>query len=116
MPRSTPTPITPDPRLGALAAPTAPDALGDIIPTGSVLLVVECGATGTTVDIPTPATTAEGFAIADGGGPVASNTTRVFGPVPSRLFAQPPDALEGPGQTLVNYSSVATVTRYLITC
>lgn len=99
---------------GALVAPPAVVADGDIIDAGgNVRLVVTCGATGTTVTIPTPATY-RGLAIADAGGAVASGTTRVFGPFPSGLFAQPADAVVGAGRVLVDYSSVATVTRQVI--
>lgn len=98
---------------GALATPDAPVEDGDIIDAGSVRLLVICGATGTTVSIVTPATV-DGLAVEDAGGAVAPNTARVFGPFAARLFAQPSDAVVGAGRVLVNYSSVATVTRKVL--
>lgn len=98
---------------GALATPDAPIADGDIIDAGAVRLLVACGATGTTVSIITPATV-DGLAVADAGGAVAPDTARVFGPFPARLFAQPADAPVGAGRVLVDYSSVATVTRKVL--
>lgn len=112
MPRSIPTPVGPS-LAGTLVVPTAPDVLGDIVPSGNVLLVVECGATPTVVTVETTATDT-GLDIEDAGGPVAANAIRVFGPFPKRLFAQLSDAAVGPNQVLVDYSSVVTVTRYLI--
>jgi hypothetical protein len=110
--RSTPTPVAPDLK-GVVIDPLAPSADGDILPAGNVLLVVACGATGTTVTIPTIATDT-GLKLANGGGAVAANSRRLFGPFPHRLFAQPSDAAVGAGQVLVDYSSVTDVTRYVI--
>jgi hypothetical protein len=112
MARSTPTPIAPDLK-GVVVAPLAPSADGDVLPAGNFVLVVECGATGTTVTIPTVATDT-GLKLANAGGTVAPATRRVFGPFPHRLFAQPADAPVGAGQVLVDYSSVTDVTRYVL--
>jgi hypothetical protein len=98
---------------GAVATPTAPVADGDIVDAGRARLLVIAGATPTTVSIPTPATV-NGLAVADAGGTVAANTARWFGPFPARLFAQPADAVVGAGRVLVDYSSVATVTRSVL--
>lgn len=111
MPRTTPAQISPS-LAGALATPGVPDALGDIVPAGSRLLVI-CGATGTTVTVQATATDS-GLELPDGGGTVAPNTARLFGPFPSRLFAQADDATVGPNAVLVDYSSVATVTRVVL--
>lgn len=98
---------------GVVATPTAPIIDGDIIDTGDVRLFVSCGATPTTVTIQTPAKT-ESLDIAEAGGTVAANTSRVFGPFPARLFAQASDATVGANRVLVDYSSVATVTRVVL--
>lgn len=113
MARSTPTPAAPS-LTGTPLTPAAPSADGDVLPAGAVVLVVTCGATGTTVTIPTTAT-ADGLAIADAGGTVGAGETRVFGPFPARLFAQPVDAPVGAGQVLADYTSVTDVTRYVLT-
>ena len=98
---------------GTVATPTAPVADGDIVDAGNVRLLVSAGATPTTVTIPTPATV-DGLSVGDAGGTVGANTSRVFGPFPARLFAQPSDAVVGAGRVLVDYSSVATVTRTVL--
>jgi hypothetical protein len=112
MPRSTPVPVAPS-HAGTVVPLTAPDALGDIIDPGNVRLLVTCGATGTTVTIATTATE-DGLVIADAGGDVAPSTSRLFGPFPARLFAQPSDATVGANRVLVDYSSVTDVTRAVL--
>lgn len=111
MPRTTPGQITPT-LAGALATPTAPDVLGDIVPAGSRLLVI-CGATPTTVTVQATGTDS-GLALPNAVGTVAANTARWFGPFSSRLFAQADDATVGPNQVLVDYSSVTTTTRVVL--
>lgn len=111
MARSTPSVVLSTP-TGAVATPTAPNADGDIVPVGSRLLV-QCGATGTTVTIQTPGTQ-DGLAIAEAGGAVAANSARWFGPFTSRAYKQASDAPVGPGAVLVDYSSIVTVTRVLL--
>ncbi len=111
MARTTPTPIVPT-ITGALATPGTPDATGDILPPNGTLVVI-CGATPSTVTIDTTQTI-EGLPLPDAGGVVAANTTRVFKLGPAGLFKQPSDASVGPNQVLVNYSSVATCTRFVI--
>jgi hypothetical protein len=112
MPRSTPTPVTAS-LAGTVVTLAAPDALGDILPAGDVYLLVTCGATGTTVTIQTTATV-DGLDVADAGGPVAPDATRLFGPFPARLFAQPSDAAVGANQVLVDYTPSTTVTRAVL--
>lgn len=111
MPRTQPAAVSAS-LAGALATPTAPDALGDIVPAGSRVLVI-CGATGTTVTAQTTGTDS-GLALPDAGGTVAPNTARLFGPFPSRLFAQADDATVGPNAVLVDYTSTTTVTRVVL--
>ena len=98
---------------GAVCTPSAPTVDGDIIDSGDVLLIVEAGATPTTVTIQATKTI-EGLALADASGTVAANTARAFGPFPANLFAQASDAAVGPSRVLVDYSSVATVTRRVV--
>lgn len=112
MPRTVLAPVVPS-FAGTPAPLEAPTLDGDVIPTGDVRLLVECGATGTTVTIPTTATV-DGLAVTDAGGTVAPGTVAVFGPFPHRLFAQPLDAIEGAAAVLVDYSSVTDVTRTVL--
>lgn len=113
MARTTVPTVRPQLKDGALVDPPALVADGDIIDAGAVVLVVTAGASPTTVTIPT-VRTVHGLATEDAGGVVAAGTTRVFGPFPRALFAQPADAEEGPGRVLVDYSSVTDVTRQVL--
>lgn len=110
MARSTPTTVTPT-AAGAVVTPTAPDATGDIIDPGGVLVVL-AGATPTTVTIQTTKTVGD-LAVEDGGGTVAANTARAFN-LPASLYKQPADATVGPSKVLVDYSSIATITRMVL--
>lgn len=93
---------------GGTVTLTAPPADGDIVDLDGILTVV-AGATPTTVTIVTPGTV-EDLAIAEGTVAVAAST-RVEIPIRRRSYRQPVDAAEGAGRVLVNYSSVATITR-----
>lgn len=111
MARAIPTPVTAS-YAGTVVPLTAPPADGDVIPTNAQVLVA-AGATPTTVTIVSTGTVG-GLDVEDAGGTVAANTTRLFGPFPARLFAQPSDASVGASRVLVDYSSVATVTRAVL--
>lgn len=110
MARTSPATITPS-AAGAVATPTAPDATGDIVEPGGILLVI-AGATPTTVSIHTTRTVG-GLPLGNGGGTVAANTARAFN-LPASLYKQPADAGVGPGKVLVDYTSVATITRVVL--
>jgi hypothetical protein len=110
MARSTPATITPT-AAGAVATPTAPDATGDIIDPGGILLVI-AGATPTTVTIQTTRKVS-GLSVGNGGGTVAANTARAF-VLNASLYKQAADAVAGANKVLVDYSSVATITRTVL--
>lgn len=112
MARSTPAAVAPS-LSGTVATPTAPNADGDIVPAGARLLVINGGATSITVTIDTTATDS-GLALPDAGGAIAAGASRLFGPFPARLFAQPSDAPVGANAVLVDYSAVASVTRVVL--
>lgn len=98
-------------RAGLNKALTGPVADGDIIDAGPVILEVanDSGAS-ITVTVQTPGTI-EGLAIADLAVAVPASGTREIGPFPPSVFAQPLDAVDGPGRVLVDYSAVTSVTR-----
>lgn len=98
---------------GELAAATAPNADGDIIDAGPVILVVTAGAAPVTVTIQTTATDT-GLDVEDAGGAVAASATRIFGPFPARLFAQASDAAVGPNRVLVDYGGLVDLTRRVV--
>jgi hypothetical protein len=99
---------------GLNLALTAPNADGDIIPAGTVALVVDNGGgSPITVTAVTPGTVA-GLAIADATLSVPAGARRYLGPFPTSVFAQPADAVDGPLKVLINYSSITSVTRALV--
>ena len=110
MARSTPTACGRSLKGGALATINAPSSDGDIIDAGSTLLVI-AGATPTDVTVVPVGGDYAGLTLENAGGTVAANTARRFGPFGANVFAQPSDAVTGAGKVLVNYSSVATITR-----
>jgi hypothetical protein len=113
MARATPTAIVPT-LTGAVLALSAAPVDGDILSPGDTYLIVNNGSGGSiTVTIQTTATKG-GLDVADAGGPVAAGVQRVFGPLPSSLFAQASDAVTGPNKVLVDYSAVTTVTRAVL--
>lgn len=100
------------PFAGLAVAMTAPTADGDIVDAGSVMLVVNNGAGASmNVTILNPSTQ-EGLAVGNRVVAVAAGTTKHI-PI-TRQFKQPADAVVGPNQALVDYSSVASVTRAVI--
>lgn len=103
-------------RAGLVPALTAPagvgPTLGDVIDAGAVFLMVTAGATPTTVTV-VSVPTVDGLDVADLSVTVAANTTRLIGPFPSRTFAQPAESADA-GRVYVDYSSVVTVTRGVV--
>lgn len=87
-------------------------ANGDVIDAGSVFLMVTAGATPTTVTvISTP--TVDGLDVADLVVTVGAASTKLIGPFPARTFANPVGATDA-GRVYVEYSSVATITRGVV--
>ena len=99
---------------GLNASMGAAVADGDIIPAGNVMLrVTNGGGSPITVTAVTPGTVA-GLAIADATLTVPAAGTRDWGPFPTSVFAQPADAVDGPGKVLINYSGITSVTRAVV--
>jgi len=103
-------------RAGLVPVLTAPAGIGaangDVIDAGVVSLMVTAGATPTTVTvISTP--TVDGLDVEDLSVTVGATSTRLIGPFPARTFANPVGATD-PGRVYVDYSSVATVTRAVV--
>lgn len=99
---------------GLAPALTAPNSDGDILPAGQVALWVKNGAGAPiTVTVQTPGTVA-GLAIADATVSVPAAGERMLGPFPTSVFAQPADAGVGALGVLVDYSSVTSVTRAVL--
>ena len=113
MARATPTPVAAS-LGGSLVTMGAAPVDGDILPTGDTLLLVTNGSGGSITVTIQATQEVSGLAVADAGGAVAAGATRLFGPLPARLFAQAADAVTGPNQVLVDYSAVTTVTRAVI--
>lgn len=103
-------------RAGLSVAMTAPNADGDIIPAGQVALQVLNGSgSPITVTVQTPGTDpATETARPELTVSVPAAGTRLIGPFPTSLFAQPSDAGVGPLQVLVDYSAITSVTRALV--
>lgn len=109
MARSTPaTQVITD--AGRVVALTAPNADGDIADAGNGTFLVVDNASGgsVTVTLVNPKTY-NGLDVADRIVAVPAGQ-RWHIPIPV-MFRQDSDAVEGPGQALVNYSAVASVTR-----
>jgi hypothetical protein len=99
---------------GLNPAMTAPNADGDILPAGQVALrVTNGGGSPITVTAITPGTVV-GLAIADATLAVPAGATRDWGPFPASVFAQPADAPVGASRVLVDYSSITSVTRAVV--
>ena len=111
MARSNPTAVVPD-YDGAALTPTAPDATGDVLDPGDVLVVVATTTATPHTDVETDPN--ETVQDPDVGGTVPTGSLRAFRVPPARLAAQPGDAVEGAGRVLASYSSVAGVTRYVL--
>lgn len=79
---------------------------GDAFLPGTTVLVRvnNGGGSPITVTFATPGTIA-GLAIADGGGSVTNGQSRLFGPFPAEIYADPTTGL-----VVVTYSGVTTVT------
>lgn len=93
---------------------TAAPADGDILPAGQVALqIANGGGSPITVTVQTPGTVV-GLAVADATVSVPAAATRLIGPFPSSVFAQPADASVGALGVLVDYSAVTSVTRAVI--
>jgi hypothetical protein len=87
---------------------------GDIVPAGQVALqITNGGGSPITVTAQTPGTVS-GLAIADATLSVPAGATRLWGPFPSSVFAQPADASVGALAVLVDYSAVTSVTRAVV--
>jgi hypothetical protein len=89
---------------------------GDIIDTGFRTLIVACGATGTTVTVETPVVI-DGLALSALVVTVAPSTTVQIGPFSAATFGQTATSAAAPadiGRAYVDYSSVATVTRGVV--
>lgn len=109
MARSTPaTQSIPDDGLAAVM--TAPNADGDIADCGSgEFATIENGSgVSITVTVVTPSAP-YGLALADRAITIAAGVTKDI-PL-KRYYKQPADAVTGPGQCLIDYSAVASVTR-----
>ncbi len=101
-------------RAGTNVALSAPNADGDIVDTGQVALVVtNGGGSPITVTVITPGDVV-GLAVADLEVTVPASGTRHIGPLPTSVFAQAADAVTGAGRALVDYSSITSVTRAVI--
>lgn len=109
MARSTPTTqnITDD---GLTAAMAAPNSDGDVADCGGGTFATVLNGSGSpiTVTVQTPGTS-HGLAIADRVMTIAAGASRDI-PLKS-YYKQPADAVTGPGQCLIDYSAVASVTR-----
>lgn len=100
-------------RAGLNVAMSAPSVDGDIIDAGAVFLEVLNGSgSPITVTVQTPGTV-EGLAVADLAVTVPAAGNRRIGPFPG-VFKQAPDAVVGPGQVLVDYSAITSVTRAVV--
>lgn len=109
MARSTPTTqnITDD---GLTATMAAPNSDGDIADCGAGVFATILNGSGApiTVTLITPGTS-HGLAIADRTTSIAAGASK---DVPLKgYYKQPADAVTGPGQCLIDYSAVASVTR-----
>jgi hypothetical protein len=100
-----------------LTAPAGTGAsLGDVIDSGFRTLIVACGATGTTVTVETPLVF-DGLVLSPLTVVVAANTTVQIGPFSTTTFGQTAASAASPadiGRVYVDYSSVATVTRAVV--
>ena len=95
---------------GLAATMNAPNSDGDIVDCGGGVYITVLNGSGAsiTVTLITPATS-YGLAVADRTTTVAAGASKDI-PLP-RYLKQPLDAATGPGQALVDYSAVASVTR-----
>lgn len=101
-------------RTGLNSNLTAPAAEGDIIDPGNVILWVNNGA-GTSMTVTVQSNmTVDGLTLPNQTVTVPAAGVRLIGPFPARTFAQSADATVGPSRVLVDYSSVASVTRAVI--
>jgi hypothetical protein len=103
-------------RAGLNVTMTAPNVDGDILPAGQVALQVLNASGGSiTVTVQTPGTDpATGVNRPELTVAVPAAGTRLIGPFPASLFAQPADATVGPLGVLVDYSAQASVTRAVV--
>ena len=93
---------------------TAPTADGDVVDCGAVALyVVNSGGAPVTVTV---AATVEqdGLDLEDLEVTVPAGATKIIGPLPARTFGQPASAGADHGRAYVDYSTVADVTRAVI--
>ncbi len=101
-------------RAGLEPVLTAPVADGDIVDPGNVAVWVDNGSGASiTVTAITPGTVS-GLAVADLAVVVPAGESRLVGPLPASVFAQPADADPGANRVLVDYSAVASVTRAVV--
>ncbi|HEY0638715.1 MAG TPA: hypothetical protein VGD67_13780 [Pseudonocardiaceae bacterium] len=101
-------------RAGLAPNLTGPVADGDIIDSGACWLHVLNGSGAPiTVTVQTPVTV-DGLPLDDLEVAVPASGTRLIGPFPARTFAQASDAPVGAGRVLVDYSSVTSVTRAVV--
>ncbi len=90
---------------------TAPDALGDVVDPGSILLVQNDSAGVVTVTVQTPGNV-EGLALAENAVAVAAGAMCAI-TLDSRTYKRPNGAADA-GKVYVDYSAVASVTRAVI--
>src|SRR5687767_741149 len=109
MARGTPaTQVIPD--AGLVVALTAAAADGDIVDAGNGVFIVVDNASGASINVTfLNPKTYNGLDVADRVVAVAAGARKHI-PIPV-MFKQDADAVTGPGQALVDYSAVASVTR-----
>jgi len=101
-------------RTGLTPVMTGPTLDGDIIDSGAVQLhVLNSSGAPITVTVQSPVTV-DGLAVEDQEITVAAGALKIAGPWPARTFRQDADAVVGPGRVLVDYSSVTSVTRAVV--
>lgn len=99
-------------RAGIAGTLTAPTVDGDIVDAGGAVFLEVANGSGVpiTVTAQTPITQ-DGLAVAELIVSVPAAGRRFIGPFPARTFAQASDAAVGPGQVLIDYSAITSVTR-----
>lgn len=98
---------------GLAPAHTAPNVDGDVVPVGRLFLSVINGGAPITVTVQTPEVVDGDLAVTDRVVNVPVSTTPKLIPLNSVHYRQPLGS-SNPGMALVDYSSVASVTRALV--
>lgn len=100
--------------VAAFTAPTSGVGNGDIIDTGRVVLVVNnAGGSSITVTVLTPVTV-DGLALTPLTVTVAAGTIAYIGPFSTSTFGRPTSAGVDANRAYVEYSSVTSVTRAVL--